>query len=162
MDKDIDYSVWSKIIEFEEAIHLNDEKKGEVAAAFTSDGRLMCFFAGFSALMVDEAECPPARGSILTHNHVSDTAFSMHDIKTAAELGLIELRVVGPSGWHSLKPGHGGWPSPFEISKTYNRISSEVAGLPEDCDMKDVSVRICERLVDELGMIYERGNFSHS
>ena len=162
MDKDVDYGVRSKIMEFEEAIHLNDDKKGEVAAAFTADGRLICFFAGFSALMVDEAECPPARGSILTHNHVSDTAFSMHDIKTAAVLGLIELRAVGPSGWHSMRAGPSGWPSPLEISKTYSRISSEVAGLPEDGNMKDISIRICERLADELGLIYEKGKFNNS
>jgi len=160
MVRDVDYGVRSKISEFEEAIHLNDEGKGEVAAAFSADGRLMCFFAGFSALMVDEAECPPARGSILTHNHVSDTAFSMHDIKTAAELGLIELRVVGPSGWHSIKPGREGWPSPVEISRTYSRLSSEIAALPGGEDMKEASIRICEKLAEELGLIYEKGIFS--
>lgn len=162
MDRDVDYGVRCKISEFEEAIHLNDEKKGEVAAAFSADGRLMCFFAGFSALMVDEAECPPARGSILTHNHVSDTAFSMHDLKTAAELGLIELRVVGPSGWHSMKPGHEGWPLPVEISRTYSRVSSEIAGLPGGEKMREASIRICERLAEELGLIYERGDFEDS
>lgn len=162
MDRDVGYGVRSKILEFERAIHMNDEENGEVAAAFTADGRLMCFFAGFSALMIDEAECPPARGSILTHNHVSDTAFSMHDIKTAAELGLIELRVVGPTSWHLMRPGPAGWPSPVEISKTYARISSEIASLPGEEDMKAASIRICERLADELGLVYERGDFSGS
>jgi hypothetical protein len=63
------------IEEFERAISMNDENEGEVAAAFSPDRQLMCFFAGFSALMVDETECPTVRGSILTYNHISDTAF---------------------------------------------------------------------------------------
>ena len=147
------------IEEFERAISMNDENEGEVAAAFSPDGQLMCFFAGFSALMVDETECPTVRGSILTYNHISDTAFSMHDIKAASELGLTELRVVGPSGWHSTKPGPEGWPSPIEISAAYAKISSEVASLPGDGNMRENSILICERLADELGLIYERGAF---
>ena len=162
MAEDADSGLLPKIEEFERAVSMNDEEEGEVAAAFSPDGRLVCFFAGFSALMVDETECPPARGSILTHNHISDTAFSMHDIKTASELGLMELRVVGPSGWHSMKPGPEGWPSPAEISTVYARVSSEVASLPGAGDMRENSIQICERLADELGLIYERGAFDVS
>jgi len=162
MDEDTDSCLLPGIEEFERAVSMNDEKEGEVAAAFSSDGRLMCFFAGFSTLTIDETECPTARGSILTHNHISDTAFSMHDIKKGSELSLTELRVVGPSGWHSMKPGPKGWPSPAEISTVYSRISSEVASLPGVGDMRENSIQICERLADELGLIYERGAFDVS
>jgi hypothetical protein len=86
----------------------------------------------------------------------------MHDIKTASELGLTELRVVGPSGWHSMKPGPDGWSSPVEISAAYARISSEVASLPGDGNTRKNSILICERLADELGLIYERGAFDVS
>jgi len=158
MENNAGNGVRSRIYEFEKEIHLNDEEKGEVAAAFSADGRLMCFFAGLSATMVDEAECPPARGSILTHNHISDAAFSLRDLKTAAELGLIEMRVVGPSGWHSMKPGPEGWPSPAEISREYSRISQEVSGLPGG-NMSEATALICERLADDLGLVYERGFF---
>ena len=159
MKQEKKFGIECRIRDFEKAIYLNDENQGEVAAIFSSEGRLMCFFAGFSALMIDEKECPQARGGILTHNHVSDTAFSMHDLKTASELELIEIRVVGPSGWYSMKPGPDGWPSPVEISAVYERVSRELSPGTGEENLRELSDAICRKLAGELGIVFEIGVF---
>lgn len=159
MNEDMGNAEETGITEFERSIMMNGEAEGEVAAIFSDEGRMKCFFSGFSALIISESDCPYARGGILTHNHVSDTAFSMHDLKTAAELNLIEIRVVGPSGWHSMKPGPSGWPSPLEISAVFGSIYSEQRRLPGKEQMRKDSIRICEQLSKELGLLYEKGIF---
>lgn len=159
MNENVEKKKNNRITEFQKSIMMNREAEGEVAAIFSKEDELKCFFSGFSALIISELDCPQVRGGILTHNHVSDTAFSMHDLKTAAELDLIEIRVVGPSGWHSMKPGPEGWPSPLEISSAYDSVSGENKPAMGKERMKEESIRICERLSVELGMVYERGNF---
>jgi hypothetical protein len=56
----------------------------------------------------DEAE--RMRGAaVFTHNHPGDRSFSEMDVAMACALEWEELRAVGPTWTHLLRPGASGW-----------------------------------------------------
>ncbi|WOF17073.1 hypothetical protein F1737_10500 [Methanoplanus sp. FWC-SCC4] len=175
------FNINKKIIRFEKEIKNNTEREGEVCGIFSEKGELLCWFAGFSALMITNKECPETKGTILTHNHVSDSSFSKYDLKTASELKLKEIRVAGFTAVYSMKPslksGTGEWPAPDVIVRRYEEISRDrhirskinelMAVLESSASKKEGNIEIlkvksdliCEKLAKDLGLLYSKGRW---
>jgi hypothetical protein len=116
------------ILAFEESIR---NKPYEIAAVFTTDGRLV-FMAGYGRRRMTgftDAQIARMRGRILTHNHpdLLTNPFSLHDVRIAAEAGVAELRVAGESNTYSLSPGEDGWPDPETIVRCHHAVTADPA-----------------------------------
>jgi len=79
--------------------------------AFGADGRIVLDKPGQRSLVrFEDDEMDRMFGAaVFTHNHPSDTSFSDDDVELACTLELGELRVVGPTWTHIMRPGPGGW-----------------------------------------------------
>jgi len=79
--------------------------------------------------LMTQDECDLARGNILVHNHPSNFPFSPREIPMAADLGLLESRVVTRKWLYSIRPNSrdGRWPSPSEIKRVEDEITADTS-----------------------------------
>ncbi len=163
------------IIRFEREIrNIND---WEFAGIFTSQGELLHRYSGrYNGTLhveIPDADRLDSQHQILTHNHPSDTSFSLPDLKTASRFDLAEVRVVGKTGVFSMKPFQNGWPYPGTIERRYQEINSNpefgsrVIGIEYSTEFlaqtkhpyKDLlrirSDLLCHQLAESFGLIYE-------
>jgi len=114
------------IVHFEEEIRCLTDR--EVVGIFTSQGELLRryvgYYNGILQVKIPDADRLISQGQILTHNHLSDTSFSFHDLETAARFNLAEIRVVGETGVYSVMPSQDGWPEPGAITDWYRKVDS--------------------------------------
>lgn len=102
----------AKAVEIENAIRKDTRETG---AFISSGGDVLLQRQGdVDRVAFPTAEFPGLAGSTFTHNHPGNSTFSRADILLAAEIGLTELRAVGPTLRHIMAPA-GGWPSASEI-----------------------------------------------
>lgn len=83
----------------------------EAAIALDPDGNVLLVKAGDGdTVRFADHEAERIRGAaVLTHNHPHDRSFSERDVATACGLEIGELRAVGPTWTHVLRPGIAGW-----------------------------------------------------
>ncbi len=164
------------IARFEEEIRCLTDR--EVVGIFTSQGELLHRYVGYYYNGILRVEIPDAdrlisQGQILTHNHLSDTSFSLHDLETAAKFNLAEIRVVGETGVCSMMPSRDGWPEPGAIVEQCGKVNADpefrsriyrIQYNPEfRVRAKDVyknTMRIrshlhCQQVAEALGLIYK-------
>ncbi len=79
---------------------------------------------GFFTVIPDEMNAQ-ITGTILTHNHPSDSSFTKRDLEEAPFFALKEIRVVGRTGIYSMKPGPGGWPAPQVTADCFTAIEGD-------------------------------------
>jgi hypothetical protein len=119
------FSRHPNIILFENEIKgINDR---EFAGIFTVQGKSLHRYSGqyngiFCVKIPDEDRLD-SQYQILTHNHPSNTSFSLPDLETASRFNLTEVRVVGETGVFSMKPSRDGWPEPNLIERRYEEIN---------------------------------------
>lgn len=112
------------IFYFEKEIrHRSDQ---EVVGIFTSRGELLhsysSDYSGVLHVKIPDADQLSSRHQILTHNHPSDTSFSLPDLETAARFDVAEIRVVGETGVYSMMPSPDGWPEPDIMGDQFREV----------------------------------------
>lgn len=117
-----------RVREAEDGIRANDF---ETAIGFNADGSEFFRKRGerdYVPFTLDEARS--FSGRVLTHNHPSGSSFSPQDIALAAEYGLAEIRAVGRTYDHSMRPPlKGGWSTKFwaeVVEPAFRRAHQEV------------------------------------
>ena len=66
------------------------------------------------------------KGKIMSHNHLTDSTFSVEDVKTWAGLKMRELRVVTATSRFSIKPRNGKWPLEEDVEKEMDRLTTQI------------------------------------
>lgn len=83
----------------------------EVALAFAESGQLRLFKAGEeSAVAFTDDEMQQLRGTYFTHNHPSQSFFTVRDIEFACYHDLAQIRAVAGTTVHILTRPAAGWP----------------------------------------------------
>jgi len=82
-------------------------------------------YNGVLCVKIPDEDRLDSQHQILTHNHPSDTSFSLPDLETASRFSLVEVRVVGETGVFSMSPSRDGWPEPDLIEHRYEEINSD-------------------------------------
>lgn len=114
---DVSTPLRAALVKFENAVR---DQRLEHAAVFNPAGTLLGTETGLpNQVSFPKIKVSP-QGATFTHNHPGDAGFSFEDVLNAINLGLAELRVVGPEMRYSLAPGRKGWPSPLALQKEFD------------------------------------------
>jgi hypothetical protein len=91
----------------------------EMAMAFAADGRILLVKRGDPrSVLFDDQEVQRMFGAaVFTHNHPGDRSFSEADVALACALEWEEVRAVGPTWTHVLRPGSAGWNDRYWIDR---------------------------------------------
>lgn len=151
----------STLADFENAVRGNNFETGAVVG---SDGKVVASFVGESHSVAIPRDI--ATGQTVTHNHPSGGAFSLADIKVAADYNLKEIRAFGDVYSYSMKPGASGWPSASAIIKARSEAEAQAkanakAKVREVQPTKrqlhaEITNDLTAIMAEKLGMIYTR------
>lgn len=135
----------------------------EFWAIFTSEGLLVRHGripGPIPRHFMTHEECDLARGNILVHNHPSNFPFSPRDISMAADLNLLESRVVTRKWLYSMRPNssNGRWPSLSEIKRVEDEITADIS-LPFPVTHNDSNPECVHR---RYAILAERAGFDYS
>lgn len=153
----------AKAVEIETAIR-ND--KLETGAFIDRNGRVLLQRQGEAdnvGFPVDEF--PRLKGTTFTHNHPGNSTFSAQDVQLASQIGLAELRAVGPTLRYSMIADQG-WPGSDILDgamiQSKNDAIKRVSGMVNRGDIErefaqpESEHQFWTILSDKLGLKYTR------
>jgi hypothetical protein len=165
------------IVRFETTTRGSGACDGEIARIFSASGELLREYNGFCDANVPDTDRLLIEQGILTYSHPFDTAFSRKDLLFAVDFRLAEIRVFGKSLVYSMKPRGKEWPDRELLGKKYDEIrnsqefvaslasfrnTDEFMAKSRDPEMDLFRIRrdlICEKLAEELGLVYQKAAF---
>lgn len=124
VEPDLSTPLLQAVVALESQIRNN--KTGETGAFFDETGVVVVQRQGLPD-QVSFQDVPTFMlvGRLFTHNHPGGAGFSLRDVRSAASLQLIELRVVTPIMRYRLAPQPGVlWPSPDQITAVFTHESA--------------------------------------
>lgn len=111
---DISTPARAKAVEIESGIRTN---KLETGAFIDRNGNVLLQRSGEAdRVTFSGSEMNLMKGSTFTHNHPGNSTFSGQDVALASEIGLAELRAVGPTLRYTMSADKG-WPSSDMLDK---------------------------------------------
>jgi hypothetical protein len=132
----------------------------ETAMAFGADGRVVLVkVGGPRSVRFEEDEAERMFGAaVFTHNHPGDRSFSEDDVELACTLEWGELRAVGPTWTHVMRPGSRGWNDRYWIVRLRDEClrSQMYVGDELQADVSRGRVTRQEAEADYWHLVWER------
>jgi hypothetical protein len=98
----------------------------ECWSVFSADGHFEKYYhMSFMQCLTPEME-NDLKGKIMSHNHPTDSTFSVDDVKTWAALKMVEMRVVTSTSRYSIKPKNMVWPSEDDVNGEIERLMTQI------------------------------------
>jgi hypothetical protein len=126
---------------------------------FSTDGRFERYHhTSYITILTPDLE-NALRGKIQSHNHPTDSPFSLFDLKTWAALKMKEMRVITSTRRFIIKPRNDNWPLENDIEHEMDRLFNEILWVNPEISSDEIRNKCLRKMSEQGWFEYSCENF---